>query len=68
MDNVTHRIDRTSVYTCCVPHFSVNTAVRYENASAEMMHRLAGWSENVCNIPFSSAFLLLRLLPWNHDS
>lgn len=47
MDNVTLHIDRTSVYTCCVSHFSVNMAIRSKNVSAEMMHVRRAWQVGV---------------------
>lgn len=58
MDNVTHHIDRTSVYTCCVSHFSVNMAARSENVSAEMMHVWRGWQVGVKMYAISFSLLL----------
>lgn len=47
MDNVTLHIDWTSVYTCCVSHFSVDMAIQSKNVSAEMMHVWRAWQVGV---------------------
>lgn len=72
MDNVIPHIDSTSVYTRCVPHVSVNVAIKSENFERRddaCVGDLAGLSKNVLiDILFSLALLPFRSFPWNHCS